>query len=502
MQFEHIRQWQGSAGALAEEIERQIGQLELAVEPPAMRTIRLWRSKQLLSQPKGKKFGFRQILEGLATTLLLKKGWTLAAIGHVLPAFSDTDIERQILSEADNNDPNWSPAIALLASGSSKGHRKTVDMAEDAVILLAQGVLRQYMRVLNQEIVHQDDRMPAELYKAMCKLGRLYIEQGLPDEAACIHTVLNRSRHSFSSDEWKLKSFAQPEFRFSNVVLIDPDLHVPTSDCAEIARSNGGFGEDNIIEYRLYQRLRESTEQLGMRRQHAGYTALRELAGRHSLIGERQLWNYLDEKELTPLQGMIVDTFFDPVPDIWLIDGLANQCAYCSTLMRPHPDRKQFPHGRCSIRQCNSSHSAKVGKKLDPNKDNLLIAKPQILTYWTGPGLDELAIFDAAQAQGLTSELYPQSDLCDIAINGWEIGIDAKSYLSPISLALRLNHSIGGLTNYRRRIVAISDQLIEDNPGYLSSLRSTLEKTGDPATVEVLSVTAVIKFLQETAYAN
>ncbi len=375
-------------------------------------------------------------------------------------------------------------------------------MAEDAVILLAQGILRQYMRVLNQETVYQDDRMPAELYKAMCKLGRLYIEQGLPDEAACIHTVLNRSRHRFSSNEWKLKSFTQPDFRFSDVVLIDPDLYVPTSDCAEVARSSGGFGEDNVVEYRLYQRLRESAEQLGMRRQHAGYTALRELAGRHSLIGERQLWNYLDEKELTPLQGMIVDTFFDSVPDIWLIDGQANQCAHCGSLMRPHPNYKRFPHGRCSIRQCNSSYPAKVGKKFDPNKDNLLIAKPQILAYWTGPALDELAIFDAAQAQGLTAELYPQSDLCDISINGWEIGIDAKSYLSPISLALRLNHSIGGLTNYRRRIIAIGDQLIENNPGYLSSLRSTLDKKGDPATLEVSSVTAVIELLKDTAHAN
>ena len=41
-----------------------------------------------------------------------------------------------------------------------------------------------------------------------------------------------------------------------------------------------------------------------------------------------------------------------------------------------------------------------VGEKLDPNIDRLLIAKPQILTYWTGPAIDELMIFDAARQYG------------------------------------------------------------------------------------------------------
>ena len=95
MQFDRVRQWSGSAKALTEEIHYQIGLLNISVEPPALRTIRLWRSKKLLSQPKGKKFEFRQILEGLATSLLLKRGWTLSAIGEVLTNFLDSDIEKE-----------------------------------------------------------------------------------------------------------------------------------------------------------------------------------------------------------------------------------------------------------------------------------------------------------------------------------------------------------------------------------------------------------------------
>jgi hypothetical protein len=201
---------------------------------------------------------------------------------------------------------------------------------------------------------------------------------------------------------------------------------------------------------------------------------------------------------------MIVDTFFDSVPDVWLIDGHAHRCAYCGTLMRPYPDRKLFSDGRCPIRQClgHNSSKAKVSEKLDPNQDRLLIAQPQILTYWTGPAIDELAIFDAAMKNGLDAELYPESDQCDIGINRRNIGIDAKSYTSPVSLALRLNRSIGGLVHYRRRIIAVRDQLIEERPDYLSTFQSALDKKGDTATLEILSVSQVIELLKKIKYEN
>ncbi|MCC5643644.1 hypothetical protein LC607_11940 [Nostoc sp. CHAB 5824] len=504
MYFEDVRQWQGTAEALAKELKRQIEQLELSIEPPALRTVRSWRTKQLLSQPKGQEFGCRQILEGLATALLLKKGWTLAAITQVLPSFSDDTLEMQILAEAQGLDPTWLPTITATALPLPTGHRPAMDLAEDAVVLLAQGIIRQYERVLpGQQIVRQEDStLPPELYQAMCKLGRLYIEEGQCDRAACVHTVLNNARYPLGSDRWGLKILSQLNFRFSNATIIDPDLRVPTSDCAEIANLSGGFGENNVIEHRLYTELCDATQRLGGRRQHKAYTALRELFGRYSLIGQRQLFDCLVDRDLTPLQGMIIEKFFDLVPDIWLIDGLAHRCAYCGTLMRPHPNNKLFAQGRCPIRQCIGHELPKVFEKLDPNKDILWIAKPQILTYWTGPAIDELAIFDTARQNGLDAELYPESDLCDIGINGKVIGIDAKSYTSPVTLALRLNRSIGGLIYYRRRILAVSDRLIEDNPSYISTLKSTLDKKDDPASLVIMSVSSVIEFLKKMPYAN
>lgn len=488
-------QWQGTAEALTTELKRQIVELGFSVEPPGLRTVRSWRAKQLLSQPKGQAFGFRQILEGLAITLLLKKGWTLAAIAQVLPSFSDAELEKQIINEANNQNPRWSPMTPTNSGAILMGHKQKVDIAQDAVILLAQGILRQYDRVLDGEVVRQNDSMPPELYRAMCKLGRLYIEEGNIDRAACVHTVLDMARYAFNDDKkWQLEIFKQTDFPYHSVNLIDPDLQVPTSDCAEIAIKSG-YGEDNVIQDRLYQRLKEATERLGSRYQDKAYTAVRELIGRRSLMAKNELYDYLVEHNLTPIQSTIFD-FFDPVPDLWLINGKAHRCAHCGTLMRPHPNRKHFPNGRCPLRDCHSRYEPKVSEKLDINNDELLIAKPQILTYWTNPAIDELAIFNCAKEKGLNVELYPESDACDISIDGRAMGIDAKSYSSPVNLALRLNRRIGGLIYYRRRIIAVSDRLIENEPDYISILQSTLDQQGDPATLEILTVSQVIELLR------
>ena len=423
MVFDNVRDWQGKAEALAEGLKSQIKQLGLSVEPPTVRTVRLWRSRKILSQPKGEKFGFRQILEGLATLVLLKKGWTLVAIVEVLSSWNEKQLEEQILVEKDG-EGNFSNSALL-----KRKDKNNQNLAKDAVILLAQGILRQYDRVLTgREIVRQDGSLPSELHSAMCKLGRLYLEEGKCDDAACIHDVLEGSRYSFENEKWNLEIFRNSEFDFGNVKLIDFDLRVPTPDCAEIANSSGSFGEDNVVEHRLYSGLKKATERLGKRKQHYAYSALREIIGRKSLISERELLDYLVDKNLTPLQETVRE-FFNYVPEAWLINGYALRCYHCGTLMRPNADRLSYSKGYyCPIHQCNSKYPPQVGERLNPQKERLLIAKPQILVYWAAPAIDELAIFDEAKTYGLDAQLYPKSDQCDVSINDSAIGIDAKSY--------------------------------------------------------------------------
>ncbi|MEM9538698.1 MAG: hypothetical protein AAGA60_04210 [Cyanobacteria bacterium P01_E01_bin.42] len=495
MRFENVRDWQGTAKTLIEELERKSADLELSLKPPSVRNIRAWRSKGIFSHSKGENFKFRQILEGLETLLLLKQGWTLNAIADILPSFDDKTLEQEIMAASPVTEKTTESFIT------SKKKNDLNDRAKDAVILLAQGILQQYTRILNDiEIVRQDDRsVPATLHQAMYNLGRLYIEEEKCDRAACIHDVLDRSRYVLHSKEWELDIFKQSDFIFRDAVLVDPDLRVPTSECLEVARSaGGGFGEDNVIEHRLYKDLKENTEHLG-ERQHLAYTALRELVGRYSLIEEKKLIDYLDEHDLTPFQKMIIDDFFVEIPEAWLIKGLAHRCAHCGTLMRPHP---RFSEGYCPIRLCDGNSDPKVLEKLDPTQDRLLVVQPQILTYWTAPAIDEIKIFDRAREYGLDAKLYPESDLCDISIDNYTIGIDAKSYNSPITLAMRFNRDIGGLINYRRRIVAVSDRIVKNTDGYLDILRSSLDKKSDLAKLEIKSVSEVLDLLQEVKNAK
>ena len=500
MSFDDIKDWQGTAENLSEELQHKIEQLNLAVESPAVRTIRSWRGKKLLSQPKGKKFGFRQVLEGLVILQLLKKGWTLIAIAEVLSSLDDKELEQQILASKDSENSKKSENHQQLSLFPLQQNKSNLTLAEDAVILLAQGILRQYDGILTgREIVRQDDMLPRELHSAMCKLGRLYLEEGKCDRAACVHDVLERSRYSLHGEEWDLNTFQ--ELDFANIRLIDLDLKVPTADCAEIADKSGGYGEDNVIERRLYTKIITATKSLGAKQRHKAYTAIRELIGRRSLIRERELLDYLIEHNLTPLQETLVE-FFDFVPEIWLINNFAHRCYHCGTLLRPHPNRDRYPDGYCPIYQCNSKYPPRIGERLDPEEGRLLVAKPQILAYWTAPAIDELAIFDEAKTYGLDVELYPESDQCDVAIGDRYIGIDAKSYRSPVLLASKLNRNIGGLIFYKKRIIAITDELVRDCPGYLSTLRSLLDKKGETATLQVMSVSSVIENIQGGNYAS
>lgn len=487
--------WSGTADDLAAEVARVARELGLLTKLPSVRTIRLWRTKRLLGREGGRRFERRQIFEALAAAVLFERGWSTTAIVDRFATCDESELERTIVEATKGPENSSGPP-----SSRDVPRRATNDTAEEAIILLAQGVLLLYRRLLTgREIVRQSDEIPPELQAAMCYLGRLYIEQGTADRAACVHDVLERARHPLGARAWGLDAFGEG-FRFSSAVLIDPLLKVPTSDCASIATIRGGLGEDNVIESRLHTRLRETAERFGSRR-HEAYTGIRELLGRSSLVDERQLINFLDSRSLSPVVQTVLDEFYDRVPETWLIRGRVHRCAHCGSLMRPSANKQNYPDGICPIRQCVSRREPQVGEQLDPASVPLLVAKPQVLAYWTGPGIDELQVFDEAQRLGLNAELYPESDLCDISIEGRAIGIDAKSYSSPISLGLRLSRGIGGLINYRRRIVAIGDDLVSTNPDYISTVRSLLEPRGDQSTLELMDVSSVLTLLRRMRHA-
>src|SRR5215469_7695931 len=137
--------WRGTGEELAKELRGRILQLRLKVTPPTVRTIRLWRARHVVTQSATGDFCYRQVLEALATALLLTRGWTLVAIGELLASLEDIVIESNILTEATGAQVSWigGGGQQNVLRGASE-RRRAVSRAEDAVVLLAQGILRQY----------------------------------------------------------------------------------------------------------------------------------------------------------------------------------------------------------------------------------------------------------------------------------------------------------------------------------------------------------------------
>lgn len=478
--------WRGTSDELVKEVRACLSQAAPGIANPSLRTIRLWRTKGLVSPAGGRVFTGRQVLEAVAIPILQARGWSLAAIGELLPRLGNATLAKR-LSGGLKLDADEGVGAATSAQP------RAANPADVSAVLLAQGALKLYDRVLpGREIVRQDDALPPELHQAMCLIGRLYIEEGQSDRAGCVHDLLDRARLPLAN--WDLKAFRSDSFTFRDAVLIDPDLRVPTQDALAVAMS-GGRGMDDIIENQLHTRLRDVVDRLGPTR-HAAYTAVREFVGRWSLASEAQIRDWFDARKISAVQG-VIDDLYDRVPEQWLVSGRANRCSGCGTLLRPHPDAKGYPDGKCPLRQCASKRNSRACERLNPS--GLLVCRPQVLMYWTNAAVDELEVFDAAQGAGLDAELYPEGDRCDVSIGKDRLGIDVKCYTSPVSLALRLNQSIGGLVGYRKRILAIPDSLF-GRPGYLDTLKTTLDGSGDASTLQIKSVSSLTQSFRERRF--
>ncbi|MEI8166103.1 MAG: hypothetical protein WCG26_06985 [Chloroflexales bacterium] len=104
--------------------------------------------------------------------------------------------------------------------------------------------------------------------------------------------------------------------------------------------------------------------------------------------------------------------------------------------------------------------------------------------------------YDVNSALQHRVHLYPHSDWCDVSLDE-TIGIDVKDYRDPVRLAYRLNRSIGNLSHYPTRILAIArrrwrvplyrERLVEQ----LSPERKT--------SLMIMSVDMAIDFVKQTA---
>lgn len=315
-------------------------------------------------------------------------------------------------------------------------------------------------------------------------LSGLCAAERVEDWGASLHEVMAKASQPFR--DWGLAAF-QPPFRYADVALVDPDLGVPTADCRELAHA--GDSEISAQEELHHEHVRLALKDYPPRQRAEAYTAIRGFVVRHPAVHEEDIHRFIVEGGHAASARTIM-SFYRPIPQAALQGGRGIRCAKCGSILWPERDAVSFPSGRCRIRQCRLACPVPAKRDVITEPGLWRLATNAILAYWVGPGLDEIHIYDSLATNGKRVALYPQADAADIGIDGLAIGIDVKTYASPVVLAAKLSRSIGRLEMFRRKILAVPDDKLRLNPHYLAQLRASYQGSQD---LEFMTVSEAIR---------
>jgi hypothetical protein len=355
-----------------------------------------------------------------------------------------------------------------------------------AVHMLAVGVCKVFSQVADGASVVDGNNMPFALKRAIGLLGRLCLESGQDDSFASVHKTLALCTLPFNHSQWPISAFKKREFEFSSINLIDRDHRCPTQDCVELASVGN---EANLKEQFSFELLIQLCSGFGARK-HEVYRVVREFIGRNPISSLRHIAEFAREESISKVEMFLTREVYSPVDSHILIDGLLHQCSKCGAPIRQVSDGL----GACTIKQCSKyGKHVSLGFGKQPAEDEVVLS-PHLLSFWFGPSIDELEVFDLAQRLDYEATLYPESDACDVSIDGYDIGIDIKSYASPYLLAHALNRSIGRLNLYNRKVIAISDEAISRHKDYLNIIRKLYQNNN---ALDFYSVSSLKKWLKE-----
>ncbi len=348
--------------------------------------------------------------------------------------------------------------------------------------MLARGLCEIYERISNDGgSVQQDSSLPPIARRALARLSRLCVDEGVEDIGSSIHLVMGRATLPMRS--WGVPSFAD-DFRYGDVELADGSLGVPTDDCRELARMGGS--EINAEEDLHHEQLRAAVQSYPASQRASAYTAIRELVVRRPVISQNELHDFISRGHAHAART--IHGLYRSIPQGALSGGVARRCGRCGALLWPVRD-PAFPDGRCQVRQCVLEGETVPGEVIDqPSLSRL--ANAALLAFWVGPGLDEVRLHDALIARGRNSVLYPMADAADVGLDALSVGLDVKSYASPLVLGARLSRGIGRLSLFGRRVIVVPDYKLRINPRYIDDLRGAY--TGDEA-LEFMTVASAIR---------
>jgi hypothetical protein len=453
---------------------------------PDVRTLRLWRTKRLMTID-GRHFTRRNLLEVLTWRKLQQRdGLSQQAAAQRARSLDETRLLLLLQDTGNLPPPSTGPDPLITLQ------------------LLAGGIVTLYSRVGKGAIVgHTDQHVtsientPVTLRQAMARLGHHYFAEGREDQASSVHQLLNMGKRPLK--EWAPQALATLE-EYSGVVLVDPDYldaPVPSEECETIAEAAAGARHvSDLIERRLHEQLRKAIKQLSEADAEHAYTRIREFVARHPLTSAGELGD-LHHDDDVPYAAVtfLYEHVYAPVHAWDSPDGReVYQCKHCACLIAAQ--QGDWGKAACCLAGCREENpTAEIRHRL-PLAESY-IARPEILKFWVDPARDELRIYDALRKVprlGERAMLYPHADRCDVSV-GDQAGVDVKDYRDPVILAQRLNRSPLGVFLYSDAILAIAKR--RWTPAYQEQLEERL--TPDRRSrLKIMSVTKAISYLKDT----
>ncbi|HEX2831079.1 MAG TPA: hypothetical protein VHP37_32390 [Burkholderiales bacterium] len=389
---------------------------------------------------------------------------------RVMPKALRAAIEHRVQPKADSaaipdvSDPKDVPATVIVQA-------------------LAALVVRQSrIAVLERRGISGLDRTPgttsgltSEDRRAMALVSRARLSQGQSDIGSEIHELLWHCTQALGG--WLSLPDIYSE-QLSQIVLLDAEEGVPTREADELARNFGGVSAG--LEEMIFGRFKElllTKNSRATAEEH--YTLVREFVVRNPITTSEKL-NELTRRLHVSVGQFLTQTFYEPVPEHWLIGEDVQLCAHCGNSMG---------HGvaalKCRTNACSETHAELPGARIHGSK--ALRLGRGLRQYWQEPGVDEISLFDALKQASHNPALYPSMDRVDIEVG--DVGMDLKAYASPELLAARISRSAGGLLYYRKKWLVIPDRLTKRVPAYMDRLKARLTNSD----VRCLTAAQVLK---------
>lgn len=254
---------------------------------------------------------------------------------------------------------------------------------------------------------------------------------------------------------------------------VEDGFFVPTDDCFELILHAEGDVLGAYQERKVYEFLRAGTQQQ--------YVLGRRLLARNPLLswdayiaaktGRRDFSDdALDQGEASAVGhdwiAELLDMAYEEAPDGTKI------CPRCGWAMAK---RGRQPH--CSSSTCCDALPSSYESLKDVSHGTFRLVRG-VMRYISAPGGLELAIAEKARSFGLSFELWPRKDTCDVLVafpDGARLALDAKAHGSASKLARKIEHDdMVSILDADEGVYVVPDDVERKHPGYCAICNQAL----------------------------